>query len=202
MTGPKIIGVSGGSGSGKTAFAYRLKSLAGEWRCSILHQDSYYYDQRRNFDFDGGKVNFDHPDSIDFPLLARHLNDLTEGKSVQVPVYDYRTHSRLERTELFDPQPIIILEGILVLSQPMIREILDVKVFIDAAESVRLSRRIARDALERGRDPAGVEQQFLAHVKPMHDLFIEPSRGHADRVYSGEEPLDVNVRDLLVKMGL
>jgi uridine kinase len=202
MDKPKVIGIAGGSGSGKTAFAYGLQSVAGTWRCSILHQDSYYRDQRTAFDRDGGNVNFDHPDSIDFALLSRHLTELKEGRSVQVPVYDYKTHSRLERTELLDPQPFIILEGMLVLSQPMIRAILDLKVFIEAPEAVRFSRRLARDARERGRHQAGVEQQFLAHVKPMHDHFVEPSRNHADWVYSGEAALDANVRDLFLRMGL
>jgi uridine kinase len=198
----KIIGIAGGSGSGKTAFAYRLQKRAGESRCSILHQDSYYRDQRQQFDCDGGRVNFDHPDSLDFDLLSRHLMKLKAGKSVQVPVYDYETHSRLARTDLLDPRSIIILEGILVLSEPMIRRVLDVKVFIDAPERVRFSRRVARDGRERGRNAAGVEQQFLAHVKPMHDQFVEPSRKHADWVYSGEKTLDANVRDLLVQLGL
>ncbi len=200
MGEPTIIGIAGGSGSGKTAFAYWLQSLAGEWRSSILHQDSYYHDQRHKFDFDGGHVNFDHPDSIDFELLSRHLTDLKAGRSVQVPVYDYETHSRLNRTEPLDSQPLIILEGILILSQSVIREKLDVRVFIDTTERVRFSRRLSRDARERGRDLAGVEQQLLAHVKPMHDLYVEPSRDHADWVYSGEETIDVNVRDLLTRI--
>ena len=202
MSEPTIIGIAGGSGSGKTAFAYSLQGLAGKWRCSILHQDSYYRDQRHKFDFDGGQVNFDHPDSIDFELLSRHLTDLKAGRSVPVPIYDYKTHSRLDRTEQLNPQPLIILEGILILSQLVIRRILDVSVFIDTPEHVRFSRRLSRDARERGRGLPGVEQQLLAHVKPMHDLFVEPSRDHADWVYSGEATIDVSVRDLLSRVGL
>lgn len=202
MVKPKIIGVAGGSGSGKTAFAYKLMRFLGERRCSILHQDSYYRDQRHSFDFDGGKINFDHPNALDFELLSRHLTELKLGKLINVPVYDYRTHSRLERTDPLEPRPMIILEGILVLSQPMIREIIDLKVFIDAPEAVRFLRRVERDVRERGRQSAGVEQQFFAHVKPMHDLFVEPSREHADCVYSGEKALDDNVRNLLAQIGL
>ena len=196
-----IIGIAGGSGSGKTTFALLLRDLLGTERCSILHQDSYYHDRSRDFDHDGGSLNFDHPDAIDFALLSRHLEQLKAGRSIAVPVYDYVTHRRLDRTETLDATPWIVLEGLLVLSQPAVRESLDRKVFIDAPEQVRLARRMARDARERGRAPAAVEQQFLAHVKPMHDQFVEPSRQYADWVYSGVGVMDSNIHDLLVRIG-
>jgi uridine kinase len=196
-----MIGIAGGSGSGKTTFARLLQDLLGHERCSILHQDSYYHDQSGEFDHDGGRVNFDHPDAIDFALLSRHLAELKSGRSVAVPVYDYHTHRRLDRTEPFPVRPFMVVEGLLVLAQPAVRNCMDVKVFIDAPEAVRLARRLARDARERGRHPAGVEQQFLAHVKPMHDQYVEPSKQYADKLYSGAAALDQGVRDLLVEMG-
>ncbi|WP_295582964.1 uridine kinase [uncultured Lamprocystis sp.] len=196
-----IIGIAGGSGSGKTTFALFLQDLVGRERCSILHQDSYYYDQSLKFDYDGGMVNFDHPDAIDFALLSRHLHELKAGRSVAVPVYDYGTHRRLDRTEVLDACPWIVVEGMLVLWDQRVRVICDKKVFIDTPEPVRLARRLSRDERERGRGRAGVEQQFLAHVKPMHDQFVEPSRQYADRVYSGEHAKHASIGDLLVQIG-
>ena len=197
-----IIGISGGSGSGKTYFARLMQALLGQQSCCLLQQDSYYIDQSRRFDFDGGSVNFDHPESIDFPLLSQHLVELREGRSAKVPVYDYETHCRLERTETLHARSLIVVEGMLILSQPEIRAQLDVKVFIDAPEQVRYSRRLARDACDRGRSSAGVEQQFRTQVKPMHDRFVEPSKTHADRVYSGEGDMLLNGKDLVRYIGL
>jgi len=196
-----IIGIAGGSGSGKTTFASALQDVLGPERCSILHQDSYYHDQRRNFDHDGGSVNFDHPDAIDLALLSRHLEALKAGQSVAVPVYDYRTHRRLDRTEVLDAHPWIVVEGLLILSDQRVRASCDAKVFIDAPEPVRLARRLSRDARERGRDPAGVARQFAMHVRPMHDQFVEPSRQYADAVYSGEGGMHESIRELLVRIG-
>ena len=196
-----IIGIAGGRGSGKTTFALLLQERLGRERCAILHQDAYYHDLSHAFDRDGGSVNFDHPDAIDFALLARHLGELAAGRAVAVPVYDYATHRRLERTHPLAATPLLVVEGLLVLSQRSIREHLNVKVFIEATERVRLARRLARDVRERGRDPAGIEQQFMTQVKPMHDRFVEPSRRHADTVYSGEGELEAQIRDLVGSLG-
>lgn len=195
-----IIGIAGGSGSGKTTFALLLQKLLGRERCAILHQDSYYHDLSHAFDRDGGSVNFDHPDAIDFELLGSHLGELADGRAVEVPVYDYATHQRLNRTHPLAATPVLVVEGMLVLSQHSIRERLNVKVFIEATEQVRLARRLARDVQERGRDPAGIEQQFQTHVKPMHDRFVEPSRRHANAIYSGEGALETQIRDLLIQL--
>jgi uridine kinase len=195
-----IIGIAGGSGSGKTTFALRLQEFLGRDRCAILHQDSYYHDLSHAFDRDGGNVNFDHPDAIDFELLRNHLKKLAAGHTVEVPVYDYATHRRLSQTHSLAATPLLVVEGMLVLSQHSIRERMNLKVFIEATEQVRLARRLARDVRERGRDPAGIEQQFLTQVKPMHDRFVEPSRQHADAVYSGEEALETQIRDLLIHL--
>jgi uridine kinase len=192
-----IVGISGGSGSGKTTFARLLQESIGIERCSLVQQDSYYHDQGDRFDHDGGSVNFDHPDAIDFALISMHLAELKAGRSVSIPVYDFASHRRLETTRPVDACLLILVEGMLVLSQEAVREQLDLKVFIDAPEEVRLSRRLSRDAVDRGRDPVGVRRQFIEHVKPMHDLFVEPSKSYADVLYSGVEPMEKNVRDFI-----
>jgi uridine kinase len=195
-----ILGVAGGSGSGKTTFARLLQEALGHNRCCLLQQDAYYHDQSDHFDRDGGNVNFDHPDSVDFALLADHLQELKGGRSVGVPVYDYGTHRRLAKTNLLESRPIILVEGMLVLSCEVLRPHLDVKIFIETAERVRLERRLQRDTRERGRDRAGVERQFAEHVKPMHDLFVAPAKSFADRVYSGEGVMEPHVQEVLLEM--
>ncbi|WP_295383856.1 uridine kinase [uncultured Thiodictyon sp.] len=201
MRTPTIIGIAGGSGSGKTTFAFMLRDWLGPARCSILHQDAYYRDQSDAFDCDGGSVNFDHPDAIDFDLLSGHLEELRGGRPIAVPVYDYHSHRRLRETHALAPCPVTIVEGLLILAHPLVRANCDTKVFIETAERVRFARRLARDTRERGRDPAGVEQQFLAQVKPMHDRFVEPSKEYADRVYSGEASMEPSIRDLIAAIG-
>lgn len=201
MREPTIIGIAGGSGSGKTTFALRLRDLLGHPCCCILHQDSYYRDQSDAFDCDGGSVNFDHPDAIDFALLSGHLEQIRAGRSIAVPVYDYHTHKRLAQTRALDTCPVVIVEGLLILAHPLVRALCDTKVFIETGEPARFARRLSRDARERGRDPAGVEQQFLAQVKPMHDQFVEPSKQYADLVYSGEGAMDASIRDLVAVIG-
>jgi uridine kinase len=178
-----------------------LQESLGIDTCSLIPQDSYYHDHSDRFDYDGGSVNFDHPDAIDFALLSRHLEQLRAGMSVRIPVYDFATHRRLETSQALDARPLILVEGMLILANEAVRERLDVKVFIEAPEEVRLSRRLSRDAVHRGRDPAGVKRQFAEHVKPMHDLFVEPSKMYADRVYSGEEDTEESIRDFLGKIG-
>jgi uridine kinase len=194
----RIIGIAGGSGSGKTTLARALARHLGHAR--ILAQDSYYIDQSHRFDGDGGSVNFDHPESIDFPLLARHLEALRNGHTVEVPIYDFATHSRSKKTERFIPAELVIVEGTLLFSQPEILKQLDLSVFVDARESVRFSRRLHRDTTERGRTPDGVRKQFERQVKPMHDEFVEPSREQADLVVNGEASLDEELKTVLQRL--
>jgi uridine kinase len=177
---PLIIGISGGSGSGKTFFANDLMTALGPELCSLVLQDNFYYDQSKNFDFDGGSVNFDHPSAIEFSLLADRLSALKAGKSVEIPVYDFATHQRLSQTLNLPSRPIVLVDGILILHSKLVRNFLDISIFFNTPEELRYSRRLERDTKERGRTPEGVRNQFLNQVKPMHDQFVKPSMEFAD----------------------
>lgn len=184
MERPYIIGVAGGSGSGKTYFARELQRILGDKDCTILYQDNYYIDQSYRFDGDGGSVNFDHPSSLDFDLLAKGLAQLKQGKSIEVPIYEFSTHKRLERTFTCEPKRIVLVDGILILDSEVVRAQLDESVFFDTPEELRFQRRLQRDVVERGRTPEGVKKQFDLQVRPMHDQFVQPSMRHAQTVVS------------------
>lgn len=179
---PFLLGVAGGSGSGKTHFARALRSRLGADRCELVYQDNFYIDQSHRFDRDGGAVNFDHPDSIDFPLLAQKLRELKQGRAVEIPVYDFATHKRMGQTLSVRATPVIIVDGILIFHDEPVRQLFDDLIFFDTPESLRFQRRLDRDTRERGRTPEGVRTQFLAQVKPMHDQFVEPSKAFARTV--------------------
>lgn len=190
----KIVGITGGSGSGKTTAARILKSALEKHCpegaiCDILFQDSYYYDQSLNYKGDGS-VNYDHPSAIDFDLLSHHLSMLIKGESIQIPVYDFCTHSRKSQTTLMHPRKFIIVDGTLILTQNHVRHFLMSSLFLDVPEELRFQRRLQRDVKERGRTPDGVEIQFFSCVKPMHDAFVEPSKIHATNIAKSELPLD------------
>lgn len=174
-----LMGVAGGSGSGKTYFARAVQDEIGTDLCEIIYQDNFYIDQSKKFDFDGGSVNFDHPQSIDFPLLTSLLAKLKSGLEVDIPIYDFVTHSRKKETVHVKPKPIIIVDGILIFHPQDLRSLFDERVFFDTPEDLRFQRRLERDTFERGRTPEGVRNQFLKQVKPMHDQFVEPSKSHA-----------------------
>jgi uridine kinase len=182
-----IIGVCGGSGSGKTFFANSLNKDLGLETSYILYQDHYYKDQSDKFDVDGGSVNFDHPDSLDFDLLATHLKELKAGHEINIPQYDFATHTRKKTTETLRPKRVIILDGILILTQPKIRELLDDSIFVETPEDIRYQRRLLRDTSERGRTPEGVKAQFTKQVIPMHNEFVEPSKYYATYISSGTD---------------
>lgn len=177
-----IIGVAGGSGSGKTTFARKLYAQLGSELSIILEQDSYYKDQSEKFKRDPSSVNFDHPEALDFDLLSQHLQTLKAGKSIQRPQYDFVTHTRSSQSLTVDPRPIIILDGILIYSHKGVAAEVDLKFFLDAPEHLRFERRLRRDTQERGRTREDVHRQFYEQVKPMHDLFVEPSKALADYV--------------------
>jgi uridine kinase len=192
-----VIGVAGGSGSGKTTFARMLQAGLGDHFCGILSQDSYYRDMHEYFDKDGGQVNFDHPNSIEFELMIEHLHALKAGRDVLVPNYDFKTHSRLFESTFFPCRPVIVVDGILLFTQSELRALLDFAFFIETAEDVRFQRRLNRDTKERGRTAEGVRDQFKKQVKPMHDLFVEPSKRFSDRLISGEKSFSQVIEDIV-----
>lgn len=198
-----VIAVTGGSGSGKTTLALTIARHFGPDLCAVLAQDSYYIDQSARFDGDGGSVNFDHPSSLDFPLLDAHVGRLLEGKAIDVPIYDFATHTRRSTTETFAPKPLVIVDGTLILDAVPLRQRFKLSVFVETREELRFARRLERDTKERGRTPAGVYLQFTRQVKPMHDTFVEPSKQHASLRISGEDTLDhelVKVLDSLAAL--
>lgn len=194
-----VLGVAGGSGSGKTFFADALHKALGDELSTIVYQDNFYIDQSAKFDHDGGSVNFDHPDSLDFPLLAEKLKELKSGHAAAVPIYDFATHSRRPDTLHVAPRRIIIVDGILIFHPPYVRELFDEMIFFDTPEDLRYERRLKRDVEERGRTPEGVRAQFLRQVKPMHDQFVEPSKSFARTVVCDQGDYQSALRDFLKK---
>jgi uridine kinase len=175
-----VIGVAGGSGSGKTTVVRSIVQSLGDDQVSLLEQDRYYRDRGDLRLEERASLNYDHPDSLENDLLVRHVKDLRRGVAVQVPMYDFARHAREADTELVEPRRAIIVEGILIFADPELRTLMDVKVFVDADGDTRLIRRLQRDISERGRTLASVIDQYLGTVKPMHLEFVEPSKRYAD----------------------
>lgn len=176
---PLIIGIAGGSGSGKTTLVERLCEQFGE-DVSVLTHASYYTPRPDLTDEERDSLNLDHPASFDTDRLISDLEDLIAGKTVQVPVYDFAIQDRLEETRALSPTKIILVEGMLILENKALRNLLDIKLFVDTDDDVRLLRRILRDTRERGRSLDEVAERYLATVKPMHQQFVEPSKRYAD----------------------
>lgn len=175
-----IIGVAGGSGSGKTTVASNLVKFFDGKDVVLVEQDAYYRELTNMSFEERAKVNFDHPDSIEFDLLRQHLEDLKNGKAIERPIYDFTTHSRKEGTVKIEPAKIVIVEGILLFAVPEIREMFDMKIFVDTDADEMILRRIERDMNERGRSFESVKEQYLTTVKPMFLEFCEPSKRYAD----------------------
>lgn len=176
-----IIGIAGGTGSGKSTFTKRLKEEFGD-DVAVIYHDNYY---RRQDDIsfeDRKKVNYDHPDSLETQLLLEHLHRLKDGQPIDCPVYDYSQHNRSDQTLRIEPKRIIIAEGILLLADKRIRDLLDIKIYVEADADERILRRVVRDVKERGRDIDNIVEQYLTTVKPMHYLYVEPTRAMADIV--------------------
>lgn len=185
---PIILGVCGGSGSGKTTFCEQFVEFVGPDRVLHLKQDDYYRDLSSLSKEERDLVNFDHPDSIEFSLLSMHLEYLMAGREIAVPKYDFATHCRTLVSQVASPKPIILVEGILLYADSDIASRIHHKIFIDASDDVRFQRRVRRDIRERGRTADHVEWQFNSTVRPMHDLYVEPKKYIADKIISGEEP--------------
>ncbi|HEY3484101.1 MAG TPA: uridine kinase [Ilumatobacteraceae bacterium] len=176
---PFLIGVAGGSSSGKTTIAERLATLTGGEHLSLIKLDSYYVRFPGTLE-ERAAANYDHPDAFDWPLLHEHLVALCAGQSVGVPVYDYTNYDRSDQVRIVHPARIVVVEGILVLWEPALRERFDLKIYVDTSADLRLIRRIRRDVAERGRTVESVIDQYLTTVRPSHERFIEPSKRYAD----------------------
>lgn len=175
-----VIGVAGGSGSGKTTVVSRILEALGDSRVPVLEHDRYYRDRNDLRLEERAALNYDHPDSLETDLMVQHVHELRAGRAVQAPVYDFARHARKEETETIVPGRALIVEGILIYTDPALRKLMDVKVFVDTDDDIRFIRRLQRDIAERGRTVQSVIEQYLGTVKPMHLEFVEPSKRYAD----------------------
>jgi uridine kinase len=179
-SGHLVIGIAGGSGSGKTTVAQKILQRVGPDRIAFLQHDSYYKDLSGLPPTQRAEINFDHPNSLETDLLIQHIASLRDGKPVEVPIYDFSTHSRTDRTFTVQSRRVILVEGILIFTEPTLRDIFDVKIFVDTDPDLRFIRRLERDLAERGRTTESVIKQYLSTVRPMHLEFVEPSKRYAD----------------------
>lgn len=182
-----VIGIAGGSGSGKTTLSQILMNALGKRHMAYIQYDSYYHDRSHVPTKDREKLNFDHPDTLDTPLLIQHILKLQSGRPVKVPCYDFKTHTRLNHAVTITPKPIILIEGILIYVDPELRKKFDLKIFIETDDDIRLIRRMERDIRERGRDMKSITSQYTNTVKPMFHQFVEPSKRYADLIIPGTE---------------
>jgi uridine kinase len=179
---PHVVGIAGGTGSGKTTVADKLAAAMPPGRCVTLDHDAYYRDQGHLPPADREAINYDHPSALDSALLALHLRELRGGRTVEAPIYDFATHTRRRETRPVAPARVILVEGILVFAEPALREQMDIKIFVDTDADIRLMRRIQRDLEERGRTFQSVRDQYHATVRPMHLEYVEPSKRWADLI--------------------
>ncbi|WP_353892547.1 uridine kinase [Proteinivorax hydrogeniformans] len=195
MKTPVIIGIAGGTGSGKTTVAQKVLEKIDSSKITIIEHDSYYKDQSKITFEERLKTNYDHPLAFDTDLLLKHLTDLRAGKPIQRPVYSFKSHTRLPEAVTEEPKKIIILEGILILEDKRIRDLMDIKVYVDTDPDVRIIRRIVRDIKERERTLESVVDQYLSVVRPMHLQFVEPSKKFADIIVpeGGENKVAIDI---------
>jgi uridine kinase len=179
---PLVVGIAGGTGSGKTTVAHKLAQAMPPGRCITIEHDAYYRDQSHLSPDERARINYDHPASLESDLLAAHLADLRAGRPVAIPIYDFATHTRKVETRRVSPAKVIIVEGILVFTEPALRQMMDIKIFVDTDADIRLIRRIRRDLEQRGRSFQSVRDQYYATVRPMHIEHVEPSKRWADLI--------------------
>lgn len=179
---PFVVGVAGGSGSGKTTVVRRIVESLGPDQVTVIEHDRYYRDRNDLRLEERASLNYDHPDSLETDLLVRHVRELREGRLVEAPAYDFTRHARLATTDPVEPRKAVIIEGILIFTDATLRDLMDVKVFVDTDADTRFIRRLRRDVAERGRTMESVVDQYLGTVKPMHLEFVEPSKRYADLI--------------------
>lgn len=179
---PLIIGLGGGSGSGKTTVAHTIMERVGGDRIAFVQHDAYYRDQSDMPLAERLLVNYDHPDALETELLVRHLSELRAGRAIQLPVYDFAQFTRTGQTTRLEPRPVILVEGILIYVDPALRALFDIKIYVDAPADLRFIRRLQRDLTERQRTPESVIRQYLETVRPMHIEFVEPTKRFADLI--------------------
>jgi uridine kinase len=198
---PLILGVAGGSGSGKTTVVSKIVEAVGSDRILLLQHDSYYRDLSHLPLEERKKQNFDHPSSLETELMIRHIEALKEGYQIELPVYDFVAHTRSDKTEKKTPKSIILVDGILIYAEPNLLDQMDIKIFVDTDDDVRLLRRLKRDINERGRDLDGVLYQYEQFVRPMHLEFVEPSKRYADIIIprGGENTVALEMVIALIK---
>lgn len=199
-----IIGIAGGTGSGKTTVVRKIVNSLAPGEVVLLPQDSYYKDSSHVPAELRQQINFDHPDAFDWPLLLQHIQMLKEGKSIEQPVYHYQTSSRLAETIHIEPRPVIIIEGILALCDPDLRNMMDLKIFVDADPDKRLIRVIQRDVVERGRTAEAVMERYTRVLKPMHQQFIEPTKRYADLIIpeGGSNEIAIHILKMYIEKHL
>ena len=180
---PFVIGVAGGTCSGKTTVAERLVEVIGPDNLALIRQDAYYIDRTHEAFEVRAAANYDHPDAFEWPLMIKQLTNLIAGQTTKVPVYDYADHNRSAEVEVIHPTKIVVFEGILTLIDPALRELFDLKIFVDTPADIRLTRRLQRDITDRGRTHDSVIVQYLVTVRPSHEFFVEPSKRFADVIF-------------------
>ncbi len=195
-----IIGVAGGSGSGKSSIAKYILNYYSSNKCSIIEVDSYYRDLKHLVMEDREKNNFDHPKSIDFDLLIKHLNDIQLGKSISVPIYDYKTHTRTNRVNFIKPDKIVIIEGLFALINNKVRNFMDIKVFVETDKDSRLKRRIKRDMRDRARTYESIISQYNKSVEPMYLKHIEPTKKFSDLIITQGVKNTIAMEQLISKI--
>jgi len=194
-----VLGVAGGTGSGKTTLAKSIQAVFSD-SSVLISQDSYYKDLSHLPFENREKVNFDHPDALDFEMLKNHIIALKAGKSIEQPVYNFRSHSREKELTSIESADVIIVEGILLFAVPEIRDLFDMKIYVEADDDIRFLRRLERDMSERGREFFQVKEQYLATVKPMHDAFVAPSKKYADIIFPAAFPNEKGFNMILAKI--